>query len=832
MVLGHHVLTMSSVQFPEPLPARRRDGGWVVDSDGVEVKLTNLDKLYWEPEGYTKGDLLTYYWNIAELILPYLRDRPLTLKRMPGGADGPFFYQKQAPAETPRWVETAPVVSLDDGKRIDYLLAQDRASLLWIVNAGCIEFHPWHSRIDDIGSPDYAFFDLDPMGAATFGDVLQVALLVRTVLDRLGLRSYPRTSGATGMQVYVPIERRHSAETVREWVGAAFGLIARAAPKLATMTWDIGARGDRVFLDHNMNTEGKNIAATWSLRPERAAPVATPLTWQEVEDGVAPADFTIATIWQRVASRPDLFAPVLQGGQDLSAALDALGLRADRRGARHRVEAPPGDLAEYAAKRDFAVTPEPAGSEPAPEGGGSRFVIQQHLATRLHHDLRLEQGGTARSWAVPKGLPEVPGLRHLAVQTEDHPLEYLTFEGTIPEGEYGAGPMRIWDSGTYEPVEWHEGKVTVRLHGGRHTGEYHLFRPSGNPPDQWLVTRRAPGAAPPPAPPAVEPMLAVPWDRPFDGDDWLFEVKWDGVRAVATTIRPGFGDEPSTRLVSRQGNDVSGGYPELADLWERVLAFNAVLDGELVLLGPDGRPSFQLLQSRMHLRGDQAARAARRSPITYVVFDALAVDGEPLLDRPLSARLEVLRDLVVPGGRLVLSEPVAGAGVRLFDAVTAQGLEGVVAKRASSRYAPGRRSAEWRKIKVRTRGRAVIGGWLPGDGNRAGTLGALLVGWFEDGRLEYAGRVGTGFDDAELTRVMGMLAEHAADAPPFADLTRLPPEARPSRRVARWCRPELVCAIEYTEVTDVGRLRGPAYKGMLPDADPATVTAPEAPSPR
>ncbi len=817
-----------TVDFPEPVPVRRRGADWFVATDGVEVKLTNLDKLYWEPEGYTKGDLVTYYWNACHRILPYLRDRPLTLKRMPDGADGAFFYQKQAPAETPSWMRTAPVVSEGSSKRVDYLLADDRASLLWIVNAGCIEFHPWHSRIDDLSLPDYAFFDLDPMGAASFDDVRQVALLVRTVLEGLGLHGYPRTSGATGMQVYVPIDRTYTSSAVREWVGRAMALIARADPARATMTWDLNKRGDRVFLDHNMNTEGKNIAATYCLRPERRAPVATPLTWEEVERDLAPTDFTIETIWDRMAS-DDLFAPVLAGGQDLRPAMEALGMAAEPEGeGRHRViAAPPGDLSDYEKKRDFAVTPEPAAATPDADDGGARFVLQHHLATRLHHDLRLEQGGTARSWAVPKGLPEVPDLRHLAVQTEDHPLKYLTFEGTIPAGEYGGGEMRIWDAGTYEPVEWQEGKVTVRLHGRRHTGEYHLFRISRDEPDQWMVTRAKPGAAPLPAPPTFEPMLATLGDRPFDDDGWVFDVKWDGVRVIATTVRPGFGDDASTRLLSRQGNDVTGGYPELASLWERVLAFNAVLDGELVLLNQDGRPSFQLLQSRMHVRGEQAARFARRSPVTYIVFDVLAVDGESLVDQPLSARMDVLRDLVVPGGRLVRSDPVRGAGVQLFEAITARGLEGVIAKRLASRYVPGRRSPDWRKIKVRTRTEAVIGGWLPGEGNRAGTLGALLVGFFDDGGLRYAGKVGTGFDEAELKRLMGLLADHAADTSPFTDLDRLPPEdVRPIRRLGRWTRPELVCTVEYTEITGMGRLRAPAYKGLRTDLDPTAVTGP------
>ncbi len=833
------------------LPARRRGRGWVVATDGVEVALTNLEKLYWGPEGLTKGDLVAHYWNVADTILPYLRDRPLTLRRMPEGADGDWFYAKNAPPGTPEWLRRAPVAAVDQpaAEPVAYLLADDRAALVWLANAGCIELHPWHARIDDLGHPDYAFFDLDPMGAATFADVRAAALHVRTILDHLGLRSYPRTSGATGMQVFVPIDRVHTAASVRAVVGAACRLIERADPDRTTMTFEIARRGDRVFLDHAMNTEGRNIAATYCLRPERGAPAATPLTWEEVEGDAEPGDFTIRTLPQRLAERGDLFLPVLEGGQDLRAAATALGVAlADDEGPHHRlVEEEPGDLGDYVRKRDFRRTSEPAlgasgrdGMEPAkvgaPAGQGSggppRFVIQHHLATRLHHDLRLERGGTLRSWALPKGLPEVPGLAHLAVHTEDHPLEYLEFSGSIPAGEYGGGEMRIWDAGTYQASEWAEDKATVRLHGGRHTGEYHLFRTGGqDAPEQWLVTRPGAPAERPPPPPEYAPMLASGGAEPFDDDRFRFELKWDGVRAMVRCERPGFGDEGRTVLTSRQGNDVTAGYPELAATWERVLALNAVLDAEIVALGPDGRPSFERLQQRMHVREPAAvARLRQRVPVTLVVFDLLAVDGLPLVDLALEERQERLDRLLVPGGSVVLSERVDGAGTALFEVVRERGLEGVMAKRRDSRYHPGRRSDAWRKIKVRRRALVVIGGWAPGEGARATTIGALVVGWWhgdaEDREppLDYGGRVGTGFDEATLEHLLALLQERATDDCPFRRARDLP-QASSARGGARWVRPDLVCAVTYAERGSSGRLRAPSFQGLV-DVAPAEAHAP------
>jgi bifunctional non-homologous end joining protein LigD len=808
-------------------PMERREGAWYADIEGRQVRLTNLDKTFWPDEGYTKGDVVAYYLTVADAALPYVRDRPLTRKRMPNGIAGDFFYEKQAPSHTPQWIRTAPVVAIRSGARIDYVVATDAASLAWLANLGCIELHPWHSRVQSLGAPDYAFFDLDPFGV-DFPVVRDVALHVNAILEQLGVRGYPRTSGATGMQVYVPLDPIHDYGDVRAWVERCCALINRADPKRTTMAWDIGRRDGRVFLDHNMNVEGKNIAATWSLRPEPHAPVATPLRWHEVAQDVWPQDFTIRTVHREMAERGALFAPVLAGGQDLRRASAMLGLPplgpvtphhriAEEDADTALADEDAGDLRRYVAIRDFERTPEPSGAtavDSAPDGA-ERFVIQHHLATRLHHDLRLERGGTLRSWALPKGLPLVRNERHLAVQTEDHPLEYLDFSGDIPAGEYGAGPMRIWDRGDYDVREWTDDKVTFRLHGHRHRGVWHLFRTSDAERSQWMVTRVDEGVDVPSEPATYAPMLAVLRDAPFNDERWQFEVKWDGVRAIATVCRPGLGRPAGTFLRTRRGNDVTVTYPELGGLWERVLAFNAVLDGEIVTFTPDGRPSFERLQRRMNIRDEHMARRmSGEMPVSYVAFDLLALDGEELIALPLSERLRRLDEILVPGGPVMRNETLGSNGTSVFSAVRNARLEGIIGKRLAAPYRPGRRSSDWVKIKVRSTVECVIGGWLPkADEPRGSEPYSLLTGLWSDGRLQWVARVGSGLTAAERTALKARLAELASDECPFAPDPDLPPGAR-------WVRPEIVCSVEYTEVTEAGRLRAPTYQGRRDDADP------------
>jgi bifunctional non-homologous end joining protein LigD len=403
----------------------------------------------------------------------------------------------------------------------------------------------------------------------------------------------------------------------------------------------------------------------------------------------------------------------------------------------------------------------------------------------------------------------------MAVQTEDHPMEYLTFSGEIPAGEYGAGPMRIWDEGDYDVREWTDDKVTFRLHGRRHHGAWHLFRTRDSEKSQWLVTRVDEGIDVPDRVGPFSPMLATLRDDPFDDDRWQFEVKWDGVRAIAEVTRPGLGREPGTRLRSRRNNDVTGTYPELASAWERVLAYTAVLDGEIVTFTGEGRPSFERLQRRMNVRDEHMARRLSGGmPVSYIVFDLLAVDGEDLTALPLSERQRRLDDILVPGGALLRSEALGPKGTAVFAAAQSARLEGVIGKRLSSQYRPGRRSDEWVKIKVRHTVDCVIGGWLPKADEPRGTEPySLLCGLWDGTGLRWVARVGSGLTAAERKVLAERFAGLARDDCPFVPDPELP-------RGSRWVQPDIVCTVEYTEVTEAGRLRAPTYQGRRDDADP------------
>jgi bifunctional non-homologous end joining protein LigD len=460
----------------------------------------------------------------------------------------------------------------------------------------------------------------------------------------------------------------------------------------------------------------------------------------------------------------------------------------------------PPELREYARKRDPKQTPEPFGSK-RPRGKAPIFVVQRHDARRLHYDFRLERDGALASWAVPKGVPLEPGQRALAVHVEDHPLEYATFAGEIPQGNYGAGSVEIWDNGTYELVEEKaDGGLTVRLHGRRLDGTWTLVPAhlDGNEKNWLLMRKRDETTARRESRNDYAPMLATLAETLPAGGDWVYEVKWDGYRALGY-VRGG-----DVRLVSRNGNDLTERFGEVARaLAHAVRSPECVVDGEVCALDENGRPSFSAMQQ---------GRSGTR--FVYEIFDLLEVDGVAITELTLLERRARLEALLDTRQKTVQVSGFFEDGEALFDAAKEQGIEGVMAKRPGSRYAEGRRTRDWLKVKTHGRQEFVICGWTKGQGRRAGRFGALVLGAYRGKELTWVGNCGTGFKERDIDELLAKLEPLRTDAPPFREIPKMP---KVRKADVSWVEPELVCEVEFAEWTHDGHLRAPSFQGLRDD---------------
>jgi bifunctional non-homologous end joining protein LigD len=464
-------------------------------------------------------------------------------------------------------------------------------------------------------------------------------------------------------------------------------------------------------------------------------------------------------------------------------------------------------LRDYRRKRDPKKTPEPFSGKRKTKD--PIFVVQRHDARRLHYDFRLERDGALASWAVPKGIPLETGQRHLAVHVEDHPLDYATFEGEIPKGEYGAGTVEIWDRGTYELVEEkRDGGLTVRLRGKRLEGVWTLVpaKLDGNPKN-WLLIRKSEDGGSSSAPRRkYAPMLATLEDEKSlpRGGGWEFEIKWDGYRII------GYLTGGEAELRTRKDQDYSGRFANVSkELVKAMKTPDCVVDGEVCALDEEGRPSFSAMQ-----------QAKAGTPIVYYVFDLLEVDGEPIIELPLSERRARLDQLLDKRNRTVQFSAAFDDGPALIRAALERRLEGIMAKRLDSRYLPGKRTRDWLKLKTHAEQEFVIAGYTRGKGRRASAFGSLVLAVYGDDGLEYVGNVGTGFDEAEIERLLRKLRPLERKEAPFAQVPKLP---RVRKDDIVWVEPQLVAEVSFAEWTHDGRLRAPVYVGLREDKDPVEV---------
>ncbi|ATL65549.1 ATP-dependent DNA ligase [Nocardia terpenica] len=753
------------------------------DFGGIEVELNNLDKVLYPATGTTKGQVIDYFTEVAPALLPHIAGRAVTRKRWPNGVEEPSFFEKNLAAHAPRWIHRHTVAHSD--RHVVYPVIDSVAGLAWLGQQAALEIHvpQWRFADGERGPITRLVFDLDPGPDVELAQCARVALSIRDTVRDVGLEAYPVTSGSKGIHVYVPLDRVLSAKgasTVAKQVATG---LEKLHPDLVTATMAKRARPGKVFVDWSQNNPSKTTIAPYSLRGRTHPTVAAPRTWAEIEDRKRLRQLTFDEVLARWRDRGDVIAgldpPLPQRDSDR--------------------------LDTYRARRDPARTPEPVPSGP-PEGtgdrssplaeaAGDRFVIQEHHARRLHWDLRLERGGVLVSWAVPKGPPTSRDENRLAVHTEDHPLEYLDFHGTIPKGEYGGGTMTIWDSGTYETEKWREDEVIVRLHGHRLDGRYALIRTEGK---QWLmhlmkseprqevsIPGNGKSRQPTEMPRGLTPMLATPGDvSNLDADEWAFETKWDGFRLIAEI------DSGAVVLRSRAGNVVTGRYPRLAALGTELAGHSAVLDGEAVVFDDHGAANLGLLQH-------DAARAV------FVAFDVLYLDGTSLLRKRYSDRRRVLEALAGRAPSLVVPPRIDGSGADALRYSQEHAMEGVIAKRKDSVYLPGRRGQSWLKTRNWRTQQVVVGGWRRSDVRQ---FASLLIGVPHEGRLYYVGRVGTGFSEQEMTDLTTRLHRLDRKTSPFAnDLT--PDE----RKGAVWVTPKINGTVRYMNWTEGGRMWHPAW---------------------
>ncbi len=844
-----------------------------------KVEFSNLQKMFFPKAGFIKGDMIKYYIDVAPAMLPHLKDRPITMIRFPDGIHGEHFYEKNAPGFAPDWIRTTPVARTDRDEPINYILINDAATLAWCANLAAIEFHPFLHRAPKIDSPTHIAFDLDPGEGTNLLQCIEVAWLVREILAKLGLEAFPKVSGSKGLQLYVPLNTPATYDATKPFANAVARLLEQQHPKLVVSEMAKVLRKNRVFIDWSQNDDKKTTVGVYSLRGKRELPyVSMPVTWDELDKAhrkksVEALNFSPKDALKRIAKLGDLFSPVLTLKQKLPKQFGLLPPEKTRA---------PAPLKAYAAKRNFSKTAEPKPELPRRSAQGSqrRFVIQKHAASHLHYDFRLEMDDVLKSWAVPKGLPYELGVRRSAFQTEDHPLDYFDFEGTIPQGEYGGGTVMVWDIGTYEVLggSWHKGDLKLWLNGKKLKGEWHIFRiksDEGKP--VWLVQKggeampalspkqddtsvlsrrsmaqiakandavwqsnrpargRSPlpsrGSKPPKATPAGRKSKALqgtaaatvarkrlatilppkPVFAPVmtarevpqlpEGEEWVYEIKLDGYRGLA--VKHG----ETVKLLSRKNKNLAADFPEVVRALGDVRTDSALIDGEIVALDPNGKPSFQLLQHRKSTTG----------PLVYYAFDLLSLAGVDLRAHPLAERKAKLARLI-EGTDVRLSQSFDGPPAALVEHVRRLGLEGVIAKRKSSPYAAGERNGDWLKFKLSPEQEFVVGGYKPGS-----PLESLVVGYYEGEKLLCAGKVRQGLNPRLRSELAKLLRPLASGECPFANL----PTSKKSHwgegitaaqmSEHRWVRPEVVIQVSFTEWTTGGNLRHATYKGLRVD---------------
>ena len=750
---------------------------------GRELTVSNLDKVLYPATGTTKADVMRYYQAVADVLVPQVRRRPVTRKRWPEGVDKQSFFRKDLEGSAPAWVPTGTIQHTTSVNA--YPLIDGSATLAWLSQVAALELHTPQWRFGADGkpqNPDRLVLDLDPGPGIELHDTAEVALMCREILEDMGLTCVPVTSGSKGIHLYAGLDGTSDAIAVTNVAKTLAQHLQRAHPDRITATMAKAERTGRVFIDWSQNNGKKTTISPYSLRGKARPTVAAPRTWEEIAD---PALRQLA--FDEVIAR-------VEDGLDPIADLGAAG--EDR-------------LATYRSMRDKDKTGEPVpDAAPAPRAGEPIFVIGEHDASHLHWDFRLEHDGVLVSWAVPKGPPLETDVNRLAVQTEDHPIEYAEFEGTIPKGQYGAGTVKIWDIGTCEIEKWRDREIIAVLRGrdgGGLGGIPRRFALIRTDEKHWLLklTRDQPSAAPTTTP--FAPMLPTAATRgeitleQKDGAEFAYEMKWDGYRILADV-----GD--AVRLRSRSGKDYTHLFPHTDEL-AQLLVDGGRVDGELLALDTDGKPDFSALH-----HADQHGTHDAKTNLRYMVFDVLRLAERDLTGTPWRTRRELLEQL--PETEHVVIPPAyTGSFDTAWRAAEELGLEGVVAKRTDAAYAPGERSRAWLKVKRALHQEVVVVGVRTGKRG----IASLLVAVPDDaGELRYAGRVGTGFSNAQLAEIARKLRRVERKTPPID----IPAS---DAKDAWWVTPKFVAEVQLAGSTADKKVRQASWRGWRDDKDPSEV---------
>lgn len=757
-----------------------------------KIELSNLKKVLFPDDHIIKAEVIEYYLKIAPTILNHIKGRPLSLVRFPDGIYGEMFFQKNRPKWAPDWIE---YVELGTEKK-DYIIATEEASLVWLANLACLELHQMHSKKPDYDKPDYMVFDLDPPEGYKFTDVVGIALELKSHLEKFGYHVFAKTTGGKGIHVVTPIEQKWDFHKVFETSQSLATPFVEARSKQLTLHIKKEARKGRVLVDIYRIRQGQSIISPYSLRGRKRAPVSMPLNWDAIEKLKDPSDYNLQNVPDIVNSEGDAWEGISAYSVDLHTERKSTSSKKNLKPSKKYKT--PEQLEKYSKKRDFEKTPEP--NAKVPDGKGHSFVVHRHHASRLHYDLRLEKDGILKSWAVPKGLPPAPGIKRLAVQTEDHPMEYLKFEGTIPKGQYGGGDMWVYAQGKYEITKDKKDGFYFRLHSPAVSGEYRIY----NIKNKDYLLERVDRPQVDYLHENIEPMLATLRKDIPDSDNYCYEVKWDGIRVMVSL------DEDKITLRSRNNLDLTAKFPELLNVEKSFRASCGLFDGEIVCLDDDGKPEFKDVIYRMQRSAEGDIQRAMKKHRAYCyLFDILYLDGRAVVNEPLLRRREWLKDVVKKDSNYRISEIVED-GKALFAAAGDLGLEGVMAKDKTSKYFPGRRTDTWYKIKVSQTAESHIIGYTKGKGSRGDHFGALHLGDFIDGKIVYRGKVGTGFDDRLIKEVYTQLKKLKETKKPIKEKVL-------DEKDSIWVEPKLICEVRYASLTPDGAYRAGVFVRIRPD---------------